>query len=76
MKEKNVERLDKGRERIIRCLSAIEVRLDQMDPKGTERYEDDYDASGQLSFLMVLQGELSAANALIRAAAMEEGFNG
>lgn len=68
---KNIDKLRDGRSRVVRCLSAVEVRINQMDPKGTERYEDDYDASGQLSFLMVLQGELSLANALLRDAAIE-----
>ena len=60
-----------ARKRVLKCIDAIDVRLAQIDPKGTERYEDDFDASSQLSFLMVLQGELQAANALMREVAIK-----
>ena len=69
------DKLTEGRYRVLKCLSAIEVRLDQMDPKGTERYKDDYDASGQLSFLTVIQDQLMVANTLLRDAAMEGGHD-
>lgn len=65
-----------ARKRVLKCADAIEVRLEQMDPKGTERYEDDYDASGQLSFLMVLYGELRTANTILRDISITERTDG
>lgn len=55
-----------ARKEILTSMSAIEVRLDQMDPTGEDRYEDDPEATGQLSFLMVILGQLKRANGAIR----------
>lgn len=64
------DNLWEARKRVLKCIDAIDVRLAQIDPKGTERYEDDFDASSQLSFLMVLHDELKTANTLMREAAI------
>ncbi len=64
------DKLWEARKRVLKCVDAIDVRLAQIDPKGTEQYEDDFDASSQLSFLMVLHDELKTANTLMREAAI------
>ena len=51
---------------VLTASSAVEVRMDQMDPTGQERIQPDYDASTQLSFLYEVGHLLARANEALR----------
>lgn len=55
-----------ARKLILTAASAIEVRMDQIDPTGEERYADDEgDGESTLGFLFTIDGMLRRANSAL-----------